>query len=438
MALWSSDILEELRLKVDPFGDKVAESVFEFIGNDRARWQKYMERLATLDYFELPTKDGGMLPLTTPLYSKYFSLEYDNGLTPEKRQTLQNASLFFEKNGPAIIMTLAARSLLKQYSSANTSELLGRTKLLVDHADRRIIETMQFVMDVMAPGWLKDENSWTGYGDQKGSPSIQTIKKLRLTHSMIRSRVRAGKLGDWDEYELDAPINQEDMIMANLTFSLEVIEGLRALNIEVSEDEQNDFFHAWLIIGDMLGIEFPDGLKPKTYEEGWALQNLLYERNFDKKNEYAPKLAEALIQWLDKTIPMTNRTSLLEIIKEINGDANIPVLEKFLDLDFSNLDKEQPTGSLNKIIKKLRSISTTANRTFFQEVFHHMVNELLGLERGGEKRRFSIIAGFEKSWEMLPDETYAPMSNMKVLLKMLMAILKVSFKRLLRTIGLSN
>ena len=63
MALWSSDILEELRLKVDPFGDKVAESVFEFIGNDRARWQKYMERLATLDYFELPRQHLPQLAL---------------------------------------------------------------------------------------------------------------------------------------------------------------------------------------------------------------------------------------------------------------------------------------------------------------------------------------------------------------------------------------
>lgn len=429
--------MDELSMKVDTFGDQVAQSVFDFIGNDRARWQKYMERLATLDYFEKPTKDGGMLPLTTPMYSKYFSMDFDNGLDHNKREILQAASLFFEKNGPAVIMSLAARSLLKQYSSANTSELLGRTKLLVDHADRRIIETMQFVMDVMTPGWLNDESSWTGYGDRMGSPSIQTIKKLRLTHAMIRSRVKAGKLGDWNENELDAPINQEDMIMANLTFSLEVIEGLRALNIEVSEEEQNSFFHAWLIIGDMLGIEYPEGLKPKTYEEGWALQELLYKRNFDKKNAYAPKLAEALIVWLEKTIPMTDRASLMDIIREINGEQNIPVLEEFLDLDFS-VNESRDTNTLSRIIKKFRSISTTANRTFFQELFHHMVNELLGLERGGDKRRFSIIAGFEKSWEMLPDEDYQPMDNKKVLWKMLVAVVGISSKRFLKLFGIGG
>ncbi len=495
--LWTDEVLKELDQQSDIFGDAVAKSIFDFMGlkeggkmtpeeeaSHRKKWSAYMARLATQDYFKeakVPAgkrEDGGFMALQPPLYSYYINAKYPDTsadpdviagmpnpeileedrkaytLTSERQALLNRASSFFERNGPAIIMVLACRSLLKQYASANTSELLGKTRLLVDFPHRRIIETMQFVMDVMQPEWDKQEASILE--GQNGIASMQTLKKLRVTHAMIRTRVRMkrqairdelsteGRAGNddpiIDESNASGPINQQEMIMANLTFSLEVIEGLRSLNIEVTEQEQNDFYQAWLYIGDLLGIRYPDGLKPQSYEEAWALQNKLYDFNFGKSNS-GPLLSHALINWLEDILPMTDRQAILDIILEINEDgtgANKKVMEDILGIDFDCEPSTSKKGMLANLIRKLRTTSNTANRTFFQELFHEMVNELLGLERGDKKRRFSIIAGFEESWKLTPKAKYKPISQWAMLRKMLKALVEVIWWRFLRRLGIKK
>ena len=451
--MWTEEVLNDLNLKSDVFGDAVAADIFRFMGlkrggessekeekEHRKKWGDYMVRLAKQDYFKearVPAgkrEDGGFMALQPPVYNYYINGTYPktdanpdviNGmpnkevleidreaytLTPERQALLNRASSFFERNGPAIIMVLACRSLLKQYASANTSELLGKTRLLVDFPHRRIIETMQFVMDVMQPEWAKQEP--TILEGQNGIASLQTIKKLRITHAMIRTRVAMGrqKFHDDDKTDKSHPINQQEMIMANLTFSLEVIEGLRSLSIDVSQEEQNDFYQAWLYIGDLLGIRYPEGLKPQSYEEAWALQNKLYKFNF-RKSKSGPELAHALLTWLEQILPMTDHQAILDIILEINNDEtgeNKKVLEEILEIDFDCGEESQKEGMLANLIRKLRTKSKTAKRTFFQELFHEMVNQLLGLQRGDKERRFSIIAGFEKSWNLTKEAKYTP------------------------------
>ena len=486
-SLWTNEIINELNLQSDVFGDAVADSIFNFMGlkkganlskeeeeDHRKRWSAYMGRLATQDYFKdakVPAgkrEDGGFMALEPPVYSYYINAIYPKTdanpdvidgmpnsevleqerdiytLTPERQALLNRASSFFERNGPAIIMVLACRSLLKQYASANTSELLGRTRLLVDFAHRRIIETMQFVMDVMQPEWDKQEASILE--GEFGIASLQTIKKLRITHAMIRTRVALGRQRFLDENEpiKSHPINQQEMIMANLTFSLEVIEGLRSLNIEVTEQEQNDFYQAWLYIGDLLGIKYPDGLKPQSYEEAWALQSKLYDFNF-RPNKYGPKLAHSLLVWLEDILPMTDQQAILDIILEINEKEfdgsqgnNKKVLEEILQIDFDCESDSSKQGMLANLIRRLRTKSKTAKRTFFQELFHEMVNNLLGLQRGDKERRFSIIAGFEESWKLTPKAKYKPISQWAMLRKMLNATASVAWSRTLRFLRLKD
>lgn len=478
--MWTDEVLKELDQQSDIFGDAVAADIFNFMGLNKAdetsegeegshrkKWGDYMVRLAKQDYFkeaQVPAgerEDGGFMALQPPVYNYYINSQYPNtsanpevingmpnqqvleedrkaySLTEERQALLNRASSFFERNGPAIIMVLACRSLLKQYASANTSELLGKTRLLVDFPHRRIIETMQFVMDVMQPEWAKQEA--TILEGQNGIASLQTIKKLRITHAMIRTRVALGrqKFLDKDKGLNSMPINQQEMIMANLTFSLEVIEGLRSLNIDVSEEEQNDFYQAWLYIGDLLGIRYPEGLKPQSYEEAWALQNKLYKFNF-RNSEFGPQLAHALLNWLEDILPMTDRQAIVDIILEINKDEtgeNKKVLENLLEIDFDCGPDSSKKGMLANLIRRLRTKSKTAKRTFFQELFHEMVNQLLGVQRGDKERRFSIIAGFEESWKLTPKARFQPISEWTMLGKMLNSVGNIAWTRLKRFVG---
>jgi hypothetical protein len=434
MSKWTDDVLNQLSREMDPFADEAAASIFNFIGDDREKFKKYMINLARFDHFE-PPKPTGLVALQPPALARYLDYNEHFSLTNEEKHLINRASLFFEKHGPAIIMVLACRSLLKQYASTNTSELLGRTKLLTQYPHRRIIETMQFVMDVMEPDWFSKEKSWTDF--KGGSPAVHSIQKLRLIHAMIRWRVLNGKLDQWDPEKLEQPINQEDMIMANYTFSLEVIEGLKALGIHVSIEERDDFFKAWQVLGRLLGIRYPDGLMPSTYEEAWALQDRLYEKNFQDFNPHAKDLADALIDWLVKILPMTDRRSILDLIAEINGPENVKIIEHHLKVDFNASDPgDKGSGLLSWAIRKFKGASNTAKRTFVQELFNHMVNAFLGMERQGKERRFRIIDGFEKTWELTPERNYMPITRKGLLWKMVKAFFHTIWHRLLRGLGL--
>jgi hypothetical protein len=433
-ALWTEEVFAKLRMTMDPIADQAAESVFQFIGKDREKMKAYMIRLASLDFFEQP-EPLALVPLIPVKLSAFFNNTDQFGLTDEEKGMLNQASLFFEANGPAIIMVLATRSLLKQYSSANTSELLGRTKLLEKFPHRRIIETMQFVMDVMEPDWFSENKSWAGY--EWGSPAIHSIQKLRLIHAMVRTRVKGGTLGSWDAVELEEPVNQEDMMMANYTFSLAIIEGLKNLGIAVSDQERDNFLKAWQIIGRLLGIVYPEGLMPETYEEAWALQNRLYEHHFAEQNEHAPKLAEALINWMVKIIPFTSRKMILDLVVQINGKENISILKENLKIDFEGEDKKRTGGGIvGWAIQKFKSKSKVADRTFFQELFSHMINGLLGEVRGGKERRFRIYDGFDSSWDIRQGGDFKPINKFTLLWKMVKEVLKTLWHRLLNKLGI--
>jgi hypothetical protein len=65
-----------------------------------------------------------------------------------------------------------------------------------------------------------------------------------------------------------------------------------------------------------------------------------------------------------------------------------------------------------------------------------MVNAFLGMERQGKERRFRIIDGFEKTWELTPERNYMPISRKGLLWKMIKAFFQTIWHRLLRGLGL--
>jgi hypothetical protein len=88
---------------------------------------------------------------------------------------------------------------------------------------------MQFVMDVMEQNAFEPE----GYG-------LRAIQRLRLVHALIRIRIDVDKLrktpGRTWNIDWGTPINQQDMIFAVHTFSIEVLHGLLASGEKISEE----------------------------------------------------------------------------------------------------------------------------------------------------------------------------------------------------------
>lgn len=283
---------------------------------------------------------------------------FDFLFEPEVQKVLERCSTVLTGFGPSVIGVLAVRSLLKQYAAFNSSNVLVSTKFLARYPHRRIFETMQFLIDVVTPGNLKK--------DGKG---ILAIKKLRLVHALVRHRIAISdpsinrKFTSWNEDAWGKPINQQDMILAIHTFSIEVIRGLqkvgylldihehthvRQINSETDRSSvKDDFYLAWHYIGKALGIK--DEINPRNYEEGYEMQKFLYHTQFRmgvKKEEMAehpnlasPVLAEPLVNFIAELLPFTNRRKdALAVIAFYNDEEDFdPIFRDILGLDVKGL-----------------------------------------------------------------------------------------------------
>ena len=149
-------------------------------------------------------------------------------------------------------MALFCWSLPCSYSCAKGVQVLGLTRRIGKEPHRRILETAQFILDVMAEGGL-----------EAGGHGVRTAQKIRLLHTTIRYHIRTkpGWNADWG-----VPINQEDLAGTLLSFAL-LPRTLVKMGLDFTAKEEAAFFHCWRVIGRILGIE--EALLPKMSRMGW-------------------------------------------------------------------------------------------------------------------------------------------------------------------------
>lgn len=170
---------------------------------------------------------------------------------------LERASHLFVEHGLAMSIILATGSFVECYAAHKGVKVMTTTYRLGQNAYRRIAETAQFLILVMSPGGLT----------RPEGQAIAAIQKVRLMHCAIRYFIR--RKGTWDVHALGEPICQEDMLGTLMCLSYVLIEGLRKLQIEVSDEQAADFLYLWRIAGEMLGC-LPEHL-PRTVDEAREL-----------------------------------------------------------------------------------------------------------------------------------------------------------------------
>ncbi len=403
---WTNEFLDEMRKHGDPVADKAAAALFDATkGHSAADVAAFITSFVAHDFAKEWKKEKTIIPEPQELLDYFNSAEEFQWTLPEV-EYLEKGAEFFEKHGPWITFSLGVRSLLKQYAHTKAIEVLRLTTLLVKHVNRRILETMQFVLDVMSIGW----DTKTSNGHKKlnlDHPGLLSIKKLRLVHAMIRYRLLHKmydtSLGDFDETLLGHPINQEDMAFAIHTFSIEIIEGLRELRVTISDEDAENYFQCWKIIGRGLGIR--KELEPENYADAMALQALIYQRHFTLPNTTGPILSKALMGWFTSTVPLLGEKTLITVIREINGPENFDILEDHLGIpiDDAHEDLEQHlTQDLKFHEKSSRpGLSPMGPGTLaLDNFFLHFVRTLLTTERGGKNDTFRIGDGFTAAWDL--------------------------------------
>lgn len=149
----------------------------------------------------------------------------------------------FAEHGPEILLILGTYSLPAAYAAANGVKVLRQTDYLTRQPLRRLLETSQFVVDVMLPGGLGPE----GHG-------VRSAEKVRLMHAAIRHLILHRPDHPWDAERLGIPINQEDMAATLMTFAYIPADGLHRLGVRLAPEEQASYLAAWREVGRIMGV----------------------------------------------------------------------------------------------------------------------------------------------------------------------------------------
>lgn len=185
-----------------------------------------------------------------------------------------------------VTVALFCASLPTAYAAARGARVLVATgEMHGANLDRRINETAQFVLDVVAEGGF----------DERGS-AIRAIQKVRLVHAAVRARLLARGFGDDGE----VPINQEDMLGTLITFSAVVLRASRRLGLSIDDDEAEDYYHLWRAVGAMLGIR--DDLVPRDLASAYDVGERIAARHFEA-SEHGRALMATLLAGMESHVP---------------------------------------------------------------------------------------------------------------------------------------
>ncbi len=208
------------------------------------------------------------------------------------RAAIDRASEFFFRYAPQIVILLHVLALPTCYAARPGVQVLARTNRMQSNTQRRVVETAQFVLDVMATGGLYRDETQFGAG-------VRSAQKVRLMHAAIRRFLRHDPSYDpaWG-----VPICQEDLAGTLYTFSAVTLWGLEKLAIELTETEKSDYMHAWNVVGHLLGVD--QRLLVPDYETGLEISRAIGRRN----NGACPEgqmMMRSLIDYLEYSLPGT-------------------------------------------------------------------------------------------------------------------------------------
>lgn len=228
------------------------------------------------------------------------------------RERIARANEVFLEYGVPIAFILSTSSLINAYAARKGTKVLTHTYRLNQCPYRRIGETAQFVLLVLAPGSLFEQG--------QGIPAIQ---KVRLMHAAIRHLI--DETGQWDRASYGVPICQEDLLGTLMTFTTLVVRDLPKLGVELTNQQIDDYLYIWRVIGTMLGIR--TDLIPETIEDAIQL-SLAIERRHHGPSPEGVALTRALLEMYTDLIPGEIFDGLFPaLMRELVGDQIADWLE---------------------------------------------------------------------------------------------------------------
>ena len=372
--IWTNEQLDEARQQ----GDEVADSVIArlFRDGDIGAVNLLMRTLVE--------NDGTPSELLPGVVRDYLA----STAAPPDIESAQMALAqeLFGVLGPEILAVLGFYSLPADYAAKKGVQVLYRTGRLITNPTRRVFETTQMVVDVMAPGGLGP--------DGRG---VRSAQKVRLMHAAVRHLLTHDPKHAWDP-AFGSPINQEDLAGTLMSFSFLVLDGLQRLGAELRTSDRDAYFSAWMAIGKIMGIR--EELIPESYEEGRSLTQLIHQRQIAGSPE-GEALAKALIEGYQGLLPLLLHGAPASLIHFfLNRDPfsgqNVAAL-----LGVPPSDWTRYVVDLVALIERFfgeRNIQPSLEDKAISYVSRHLIEGLLLVERGGQRAPFYIPHDLRARW----------------------------------------
>jgi hypothetical protein len=379
---WTDALLDRMREVGDPVADGPVAAVLERGGVDAVN--AIMQTLVRVDQLvpeQLPDEVQSYLVETLPL-PMWADMD-----------KIKRGQQLFETWGVLITLCLFCASLPGSYAAAKGVKVLYLTARLDTDARRRVMETGQFLMDVVAVGGL-DEHG-------KGRRAIQ---RVRLMHAAVRHLIKARNEqtpGMWHP-DWGTPINQEDLAGTLLTFSYVVADPMRRLGVHLSAKDVDAYLHLWNVIGHLLGVH--DDVLAHDLADATALVDAIRRRQFQASPE-GQDMTLALLNLLDELTPLHRFDDTIPpLIRHLIGDETADLLlvpQSDLSDDLAPLARiakwffVHVFGRVERDLPRYQLMSSLA-RPFGRE----LVRGIFALERGGERAPFDIPDHLARSWEL--------------------------------------
>jgi hypothetical protein len=226
------------------------------------------------------------------------------------RELVRQGERVFAKYGPELVVGLFCAALPQCYANHRGVPVLVLTGRMQGTAiDRRIMETAQFLCDIVDLGGLDP--------DGRG---IRTIQKIRLMHAAIRTLVLSAS-GDkaYDVARRGVPVCQEDLAFTLMSFSVVLLDSVEATGIRITAPDREAWVHLWRVVGHFIGLR--DDANPASYAEAQAFSEVYRARNFGPSPE-GRELMKALSGYMKRLIPGTLLDSVpAGLIRCMNGHA---------------------------------------------------------------------------------------------------------------------
>lgn len=367
---WTDAILDPFRSIGDPVADPVIQAVF---ASNEAETVNRMLRSIEANEHIIPAE----MPDSVEVYLNETD-DWPAWADPEKVRLGQK---LFHRYGMQMTLALFCWSLPSAYAWAKPARVLTWTGGIDKNVHRRIIETAQFVLDVMAEGGL-----------ERGGFGVRTAQKIRLLHAAIRYHVERDPR--WQSSEFGVPVCQEDQVATLLSLAL-VPRVLTKLGLDFTPEEEDAYFHCWMLIGHFMGIV--PALLPRDPDDGQELWDAILERQV-APSEAGAALTRALVDYLKLRIPGTMVDGLaVTLIRELCTEAVA---------DAVGLEKTDWTRHL---LTPMRWVFNLADEAQDQSSFaakvsgklsRKLIEGLHASERGRDRVTFRIPQSLQDAWDV--------------------------------------